>query len=204
MFARQIQRIYSKKISRTRPTTRFSSTAGKTSGTPFNSIEKIVLSSIFVFASYNFYQFVVDNPLALQVAIDTAKKNEELQKRMGADIESPFFKRVFWNGSVDNGKVDINVPVVSNVSGKEAIVKGKGLQDIYGKNKVWFFSLYAELRESGEKIDLIKLSEEEINEGKVNKNSAVDIPKQKKEIKKIQDKIDEITGGNRDKNARDI
>ena len=204
MFARQIQRICSKKISRTRSATRFSSTANKTPGVPFNSIEKIVLSSIFVFASYNFYQFVVDNPLALQVAIDTAKKNEELQKKMGANIESPFFKRVFWNGSVDNGKVDINVPVVSNASGKEAVVKGKGLQDIYGENKVWFFSLYAELSESGEKIDLIKLSEEEINEGKVNKNSAADIPKQKKEIKKIQDKIDEIMGGNGDKNTRDI
>ena len=81
MFARQIQRICSKKISRTRSATRFSSTANKTPGVPFNSIEKIVLSSIFVFASYNFYQFVVDNPLALQVAIDTAKKNEELQKK---------------------------------------------------------------------------------------------------------------------------
>ena len=75
----------------------------------------------------------------MQVAIETAKNSEDLKKALGGgELESPFYKRIFWGGSVKNGKVQIDVPVVCKNTGKEAIIKGKGLQDAYGKNEIWF------------------------------------------------------------------
>ena len=166
----------------------------------FNLLEKFAFSSIFLFATYNFTQFVTDNPKALQVAIETAKNSEDLKKALGGgELESPFYKRIFWGGSVKNGKVQIDVPVVCKNTGKEAIIKGKGLQDAYGKNEIWFYSLFAELNENGDKIDLIVLSEEEENEGKVTKTNVNSIERQQEKINKLQNKINQL-----EKNVRDI
>ena len=119
------------------------STKSANNNNSFNLLEKFAFSSIFLFATYNFTQFVTDNPKALQVAIETAKNSEDLKKALGGgELESPFYKRIFWGGSVKNGKVQIDVPVVCKNTGKEAIIKGKGLQDAYGKNEIWFYSLF--------------------------------------------------------------
>ena len=99
--------------------------------------EKVGITSIFTFAIYNFYQFVTDYPLALKVAIETAKDSDELKAALGGGkITSPFHKRIFWGGNVSakTGKIQIDVPVVSTKSGKEATIKGKGLQDVYGNS----------------------------------------------------------------------
>ena len=176
------------------------STKSANNNNSFNLLEKFAFSSIFLFATYNFTQFVTDNPKALQVAIETAKNSEDLKKALGGgELESPFYKRIFWGGSVKNGKVQIDVPVVCKNTGKEAIIKGKGLQDAYGKNEIWFYSLFAELNENGDKIDLIVLSEEEENEGKVTKTNVNSIERQQEKINKLQNKINQL-----EKNVRDI
>ena len=77
--------------------------------------------------------------------------------------------------------------------------EGKGLQDAYGKNEIWFYSLFAELNENGDKIDLIVLSEEEENEGKVTKTNVNSIERQQEKINKLQNKINQL-----EKNVRDI
>ena len=164
------------------------STSSGSASQSLNMAEKVGITSIFTFAIYNFYQFVTDYPLALQVAIETAKDSDELKAALGGGkITSPFHKRIFWGGNVSakTGKIQIDVPVVSTKSGKEATIKGKGLQDVYGKNEVWYYSLYAELHEGGEKIDLIVLSEEEKNEGKVEAvtlKTAVSMDKRTREV----------------------
>ena len=167
---------------------RLLSTSSGSGSQSLNTVEKVGITSIFAFAIYNFYQFVTDYPLALQVAIQTAKESDDLKVALGGgEITSPFHKRIFWGGNVSakTGKIQIDVPVVSTKSGKEATIKGKGLQDVYGKNEVWYYSLYAELHEGGEKIDLIVLSEEEKNEGKVeavNLKVAVSMDKDTREV----------------------
>ena len=114
------------------------STSSGSASQSLNMAEKVGITSIFTFAIYNFYQFVTDYPLALQVAIETAKESDELKAALGGGkITSPFHKRIFWGGNVSakTGKIQIDVPVVSTKSGKEATIKGKGLQDVYGKMK---------------------------------------------------------------------
>ena len=59
--------------------------------------------------------------------------------------------------------------------------------------------MFAELNENGDKIDLIVLSEEEENEGKVTKTNVNSIERQQEKINKLQNKINQL-----EKNVRDI
>ena len=102
--------------------------------------------SVFGGLGYGFANFLFEFPPAVEKGLAEAQKNSELRASLGGDVTSPFYRRIFWGGSIkQDGRISFHLPV-EGPSG-QARLHGKGLQDTYGDGSIWFYSLYAELED---------------------------------------------------------
>ena len=124
---------------------KFSTQSGVTSKNPPTPLYiKFIGGSLFCGLGFGFANFLFEFPVPIQEGLAVAQKNDELRARLGGDVTSPFYRRIFWGGSIKkDGRISFHLPI-EGPSG-QAQLHGKGLQNTYGDGSVWFYSLYAEL-----------------------------------------------------------
>ena len=105
---------------------------------------KFIGGGLFCGLGYGFANFLFEFPAPIQEGLAVAQKNNELRERLGGEVTSPFYRRIFWGGSIKkDGRISFHLPIEGPLG--QAQLHGKGLQNTYGDGSIWFYSLYAEL-----------------------------------------------------------